>query len=389
MLVPAGPWSRHACVRHRSIAASRHCHGHAVMRSGSRSPPGHIPLLARAGPGRRLADDFARQLPHRRSRPDQRGPRCRPPTSCRRRRCRRTRDGPARVGAVRTGDPGLRRHAETRAGGCDVVGPLRHVGPADGAPRSGGRVLRAAQRRSTLRPYWCSGTLMPCSRAADRTRRAPSTTWLSGCPPPSPPPATGWVELRRAAATPRKHGASSRGPWRSSPRSARRTTPSRRCNANKATSPARGSPSGSSSNAWRAGRFQTTPTLTRVARVRDDAAALLGRAIRAAAMADDARAIAMHEEVLAKNPESLQARTNLITLYARTGNLPRADAEYRRVVASGTQLADAHRALRSRADLGEQADRGAARSSPSPPRPIPSTPRFRTRSGSCTKASAG
>jgi tetratricopeptide (TPR) repeat protein len=86
------------------------------------------------------------------------------------------------------------------------------------------------------------------------------------------------------------------------------------------------------------------PYTARVASVREDAAALLGRAIRAAAMADDARAIAMHEQVLARNPESLQARTNLITLYARTGNLQRADAEYRLVIASGTQLADAHRA---------------------------------------------
>jgi tetratricopeptide (TPR) repeat protein len=86
------------------------------------------------------------------------------------------------------------------------------------------------------------------------------------------------------------------------------------------------------------------PYTERIAGVRQDAAALLGRAIRVAAMADDARAIALHEEVLAKNPDSLQARTNLITLYARTGNLQQADAQYRRVVASGTQLADAYRA---------------------------------------------
>lgn len=86
------------------------------------------------------------------------------------------------------------------------------------------------------------------------------------------------------------------------------------------------------------------PYSARVANVRDDAAALLARAVRAAGMADDADAIALHEAVLAKNPESLQARTNLITLYARTGNLAQAEVEYRAVVASGTQLAEAHRA---------------------------------------------
>jgi tetratricopeptide (TPR) repeat protein len=87
------------------------------------------------------------------------------------------------------------------------------------------------------------------------------------------------------------------------------------------------------------------PYTTRVGAVRDDAAALLARAVQAAASIDDAQSIALHEEVLAKAPNSLQARTNLITLYARTGNLVRAEEEYRRVVASGTQLADAHRAF--------------------------------------------
>lgn len=86
------------------------------------------------------------------------------------------------------------------------------------------------------------------------------------------------------------------------------------------------------------------PYTARVGSVRSDAVALLAQAVRAAGNADDARAIALHEDVLAKDPNSLQARTNLITLYARTGNWTRADAEYRRVVASGTQLADAHRA---------------------------------------------
>jgi tetratricopeptide (TPR) repeat protein len=85
------------------------------------------------------------------------------------------------------------------------------------------------------------------------------------------------------------------------------------------------------------------PWRARVAGVRNDAAALLKQGM-AAAGADDARAVALHEEVLAKDPSSLQARTNLITLYARTGNLGQAAAQYRRVIASGTQLADAHRA---------------------------------------------
>ncbi len=87
------------------------------------------------------------------------------------------------------------------------------------------------------------------------------------------------------------------------------------------------------------------PYVARVAAVRDDAAALLQRGLDLAGRSDDARAIALHEDAVARNPGLLQAHVNLITLYARTGNLPRAEEHYRAVVARGTQLAEAHHAF--------------------------------------------
>ncbi len=87
------------------------------------------------------------------------------------------------------------------------------------------------------------------------------------------------------------------------------------------------------------------PWTTRLDEVRTDAAAIMRRGVQAAGTGqEDARAIALHEESLARNPALLQARVNLITLYARTGNLEKAEAHYRAVVASGTQLAEAHQA---------------------------------------------
>ena len=83
----------------------------------------------------------------------------------------------------------------------------------------------------------------------------------------------------------------------------------------------------------------------RVAAVRTDAAAIMREGIQLAGSAqDDARAIALHEKALERDAGLLQARVNLITLYARTGNLAGAEAQYRAVVAAGTQLAEAHRA---------------------------------------------
>jgi tetratricopeptide (TPR) repeat protein len=87
------------------------------------------------------------------------------------------------------------------------------------------------------------------------------------------------------------------------------------------------------------------PFAARLGEVRDDAAALLQRGLQSAAQADDARAIALHEDAVTRDPRLLQARVNLITLYARTGNLAAAERHYQAVLAAGTQLAEAHHAF--------------------------------------------
>ena len=87
------------------------------------------------------------------------------------------------------------------------------------------------------------------------------------------------------------------------------------------------------------------PYARALAGVRDDASALLQRGLDLAGRADDAKAIALHEDALSRDPALLQAHVNLITLYARTGNLPKAEEHYRAVTARGLQLAEAHHAF--------------------------------------------
>ena len=87
------------------------------------------------------------------------------------------------------------------------------------------------------------------------------------------------------------------------------------------------------------------PYASRLAAVRDDAAAMLQQGLELAGRAEDARAIALHEDALSRDATLLQAHVNLITLYARTGNMPKAEEHYRAVTASGLQLAEAHRAF--------------------------------------------
>lgn len=102
------------------------------------------------------------------------------------------------------------------------------------------------------------------------------------------------------------------------------------------------------------------PYTARVAGIRDDAAALMQRGLGLAGQSDDAKAIALHEDALAKDANLLQAHVNLITLYARTGNLPKAEEHYRAVIVRGTQLAEAHHAF----GLALVASRDAARAEP-------------------------
>jgi tetratricopeptide (TPR) repeat protein len=98
----------------------------------------------------------------------------------------------------------------------------------------------------------------------------------------------------------------------------------------------------------------------RLSAVRDDAAAQLQRGIASAGRAEDAAAIEFHESALARDPALVQADVNLITLYARTGNMPKAEAHYRAVLERGTQLAEAHHAY----GLALLAARDAARAEP-------------------------
>lgn len=88
------------------------------------------------------------------------------------------------------------------------------------------------------------------------------------------------------------------------------------------------------------------PWSRRLGAVRTDAAAAMRRGIElAGAPGADADAIALHQQALARDPGLIQARVNLITLYARTGNLAASEAEYRAVVATGLHLAEAHRSF--------------------------------------------
>ncbi len=87
------------------------------------------------------------------------------------------------------------------------------------------------------------------------------------------------------------------------------------------------------------------PWVARVASVRSDAAALLQQGVQSASRADDARAIELHENALTRNPGLIQAHVNLITLYARTGNVARAETHYKAVLDAKTQVAEAHRAF--------------------------------------------
>ncbi len=84
------------------------------------------------------------------------------------------------------------------------------------------------------------------------------------------------------------------------------------------------------------------PWAARVAAVRTDAAAILQRGVAMDGTADDAKVIDTHEAALARDPSLVQARTNLIVLYARTGNLAAAERHYQAVLAAKQHEAEAH-----------------------------------------------
>jgi tetratricopeptide (TPR) repeat protein len=82
--------------------------------------------------------------------------------------------------------------------------------------------------------------------------------------------------------------------------------------------------------------------LATVTDLREDAAAILQRGVKLADAGDVAGAIAAHEAALARNPDLTQAHANLIALYGRNRDWPKAEEHYRAVVRSGVSLADAH-----------------------------------------------
>lgn len=89
------------------------------------------------------------------------------------------------------------------------------------------------------------------------------------------------------------------------------------------------------------------PWSERLAAVRSDAAALLSRGVATAAggtATAAAEAIRLHEAAVTQDPDLGQAHVNLVELYARTGNMPRAEAHYRAAAALPGYAAEAHRA---------------------------------------------
>lgn len=89
------------------------------------------------------------------------------------------------------------------------------------------------------------------------------------------------------------------------------------------------------------------PWRARLDEVRTDAAALLQRGVSSAGAGNEAaaaEAIRLHEAALERDSDFGQAHVNLIDLYARTGNVARAEAHYRAVGADSGYAAEAHRA---------------------------------------------
>ena len=84
------------------------------------------------------------------------------------------------------------------------------------------------------------------------------------------------------------------------------------------------------------------PVAASVSSLRADPAALLQRGVKQADAGDLEQAIASHEAALALNSTFAQAHANLIVLYGRTRNWPKAEEHYRAVVRLAVNVADAH-----------------------------------------------
>ena len=84
------------------------------------------------------------------------------------------------------------------------------------------------------------------------------------------------------------------------------------------------------------------PVLAAVSDLREDARAVLTRAVKMAERGDVAGAIAAHEAALAKDPSLSRAHANLISLYGRQRNWAKAEEHYREAVRIGGDIGDAH-----------------------------------------------
>ena len=79
-----------------------------------------------------------------------------------------------------------------------------------------------------------------------------------------------------------------------------------------------------------------------IAELNASATDLLARGVALAGMNKLPEAIAAHERAVEINPQLVQAHINLISLYARAGQIDKAEKHYREAVAKNPNLADSH-----------------------------------------------
>jgi len=84
------------------------------------------------------------------------------------------------------------------------------------------------------------------------------------------------------------------------------------------------------------------PVARTVSGLRDDARAILRKGIASANEGDIDAAIAAHETALARDPSLVSIHANLLSLYGRAKNWPKADEHYRAAIAAGFAPADLH-----------------------------------------------
>ena len=84
------------------------------------------------------------------------------------------------------------------------------------------------------------------------------------------------------------------------------------------------------------------PVARSVTDLRDDARAVLRKGLASADEGDIEAAIAAHETALAQDPSLVHVHANLLSLYGRVKNWPKADEHYRAAIEAGFTPADLH-----------------------------------------------